>query len=296
VKRRRSRKKSKPIAINAPKRKKMLKIITADERLAEVRGPKILIVGPPGVGKTTLLRTVNPATTLFIDLEAGDLAVQDVRVDQVRARSWAECRDLACFLGGPNTALANDKAYSQAHFDAIAGDYGEGSTLDKYDLYFIDSITVAARLCLVWCQQQPENITDKGTVDMRGCYGALSREMLGWMSQLQHCKSKGVVFVGILEQVTDDFGRSSFGLQIDGKKAPREIPGIVDELIGMGSIMFGEETTPRRAFLCTPEAGNFIGFVPKDRSGRLDAYEEPHLGKLIAKLTGVPMLQAVAAE
>ena len=36
-----------------------MKIITADERLAARNGPKILVVGPSGVGKTSLLRILN---------------------------------------------------------------------------------------------------------------------------------------------------------------------------------------------------------------------------------------------
>jgi hypothetical protein len=55
-----------------------MKIISADQRLTERRGVKAVIVGPPGVGKTSQLRTLDPATTLFLDGEAGDLAVQDV--------------------------------------------------------------------------------------------------------------------------------------------------------------------------------------------------------------------------
>ena len=35
-----------------------MKIISADERLREQRGAKVLIVGPTGVGKTSLLRTL----------------------------------------------------------------------------------------------------------------------------------------------------------------------------------------------------------------------------------------------
>lgn len=263
----------------------MLKIITADQRLAEIRGPKILIAGPPGVGKTSLLRTLDPATTLFVDLEAGDLAVQDVRVDQIRARTWEECRDLACFLGGPNAAKRPADAYSQQHYDHVVKTYGGALKLEKYGTYFIDSITVAGRVCMAWAQQQPEAHTAKGDLDTRGMYGLLAREMVAWLTQLQHARTKAVVLVSILENVKDDFGRASWSLQIDGSKAARELPGIVDQVIGMAMVAFGEAPEKHRAFLCTPEADDLAGFLPKDRSGRLDAYEEPHLGKLLTKLT-----------
>ena len=74
-----------------------LQIITADQRLAEKKGHKIVVCGASGVGKTTLARTLNPSTTLFMDLEAGDAAIEGCAIDVVRPRTWAECRDLACF-------------------------------------------------------------------------------------------------------------------------------------------------------------------------------------------------------
>ena len=44
-----------------------LPIITADQRLAEPRGIKGCIFGKSGIGKTSLLWTLDPARTLFID-------------------------------------------------------------------------------------------------------------------------------------------------------------------------------------------------------------------------------------
>jgi len=81
-----------------------MKIIDADTRLKERSGAKILIVGPSGVGKTSLLRTMASAmlaSTLFVDIEAGDIAVADLPIASVRPRTWQECRDVACVLGGP---------------------------------------------------------------------------------------------------------------------------------------------------------------------------------------------------
>ena len=40
---------------------------------------------------------------------------------------------------------------------------------------------------------------------------------------------------------------------------------------------------PYRAFVCGP---NPWGYPAKDRSGRLDMIEEPHLGRLMAKIRG----------
>lgn len=260
-----------------------LKIISADERMAQDKGVKALVVGPAGVGKTTLLRTLDLGSTLFIDLEAGDLAVQDVKVDTLRPRTWEECRDLAVYLGGPNPALPATAVYSQAHYDAVAESMGGDSALAKYETYFVDSITVAGRLCFKWCEQQPESFNDRGKKDTRGTYGLMGREMIGWLTHLQHTRGKNVIFVGILENLKDEFNVTSWQLQIEGGKTGKELPGIVDQIATMQFIDFGDGK-PVRALICTQP--NPWVYPAKDRSGRLDQVEEPHLGKWLAKLTG----------
>ncbi|MGY2987673.1 ATP-binding protein [Bradyrhizobium sp. USDA 4508] len=258
-----------------------LRIITADERMAQDKGVKALIVGPAGVGKTTLLRTLNPATTFFIDLEAGDLAVRDVPVDTMQPRTWEECRDLACYLGGPNPSLPPTACYSQAHYDAMVEVMGPADAITKYDTYFVDSITVAGRLCFRWCEQQPESFNDKGKKNLLGTYGLMGREMIGWLTHLQHTRDKNIIFVGILEYVRDEYNISTWELQIDGSKTGKELPGIVDEILTMQFVDFGDGQ-PVRALVCTQP--NPWKFPAKDRSGKLDQIEEPHLGRLMAKI------------
>jgi hypothetical protein len=261
-----------------------MRIITADERLRERTGVKALIVGPPKIGKTSLLRTLDPDHVLFIDLEAGDLAIADLRIDTLRPQTWQECRDLACFLTGPNPSLPPTACYSPAHHEAICSGF-EGMSLDKYETYFIDSITVAARLCFRWCEQQPESFSERsGRKDVRGCFGLLGREMIGWLTQLQHARQKSVIFVAVLERIVDEFKRGEWSIQIEGQKTARELPAIVDEIITLAAIDFADDQPPTRCFVCTNP--NPWSFPAGDRSGKLEQLEPPDLGRLLAKLTG----------
>lgn len=270
-----------------------LKIISADERMSQDKGVKALIVGPAGVGKTSLLRTLEPNSSLFIDLEAGDLAVQDVKIDTMRPRTWEECRDLACYLGGPNPALPATACYSTDHYNAVCETMGGAEALAKYETYFVDSITVAGRLCFKWCEQQPESFNDRGKKDTRGTYGLMGREMIGWLTHLQHTRGKNVIFVGILENLKDEFNVTSWELQIEGSKTGKELPGIVDEILTLQFVDFGDGA-PVRAFVCTQP--NAWKYPAKDRSGRLEQVEQPHLGKLLAKLTGKGERKPVSHE
>jgi hypothetical protein len=260
-----------------------MKIVGADERLAEKRSVKILLAGQAGVGKTWQLHTVDPRGALFLDIEAGDLSIQDVAVDTIRIDDWQTARDVACRIGGPNPSFGPLSCYSQAHYEKIGGQL---ENLDHYKIIFVDSITAVSRLCFRHAEQQPEARSDRtGAKDTRAAYGLHARELLLWLHQLQHVRDKHIVFVGVLERQTDDFNRHiGFQVQMEGAKVPREIGAIVDEFIIMDWVKFDGRDEPTRAFVCT--SPNKFGFPAKDRSGRLDPIEEPHLGKLLTKIVG----------
>ncbi|MGE5219281.1 MAG: AAA family ATPase, partial [Chloroflexota bacterium] len=141
-----------------------------------------------------------------------------------------------------------------------------------------------SRLSFRWAEQQPEAHSERtGRKDVRGAYGLHGREMILWLNQLQHARRMNVIFVGILERVTDEFNVATWQLQSEGSKTSRELPGIVDQIITMQWLDFGNTKTPTRGFVCTNP--NPWAYPAKDRSGRLEQIEQPHLGKLMAKLT-----------
>ena len=260
----------------------VLPIISADQRLAETRGVKGVLIGSSGIGKTSQLWTLEPELTLFFDLEAGDLAVDGWAGDTIRPRTWQECRDFAVFIGGPNPALRDEQPYSQAHYEDVCKRFGDASVLDRYETVFIDSITVAGRLCFQWCTGQPQAHSDKtGKPDMRGAYGLMGQEMIGWLTHLQHTRNKNIWFVGILDEKLDDFNRRVFSLQIEGAKTGLELPGIVDEVITLAELK-DDDGANYRAFVS--QTLNPWGYPAKDRSGRLDLVEEPNLQKLMEKI------------
>jgi hypothetical protein len=90
-------------------------------------------------------------------------------------------------------------------------------------------------------------------------------------------RGKNVFFVGILENLKDEFNVTSWELQIEGSKTGKELPGIVDQIVTMQFIDFGDGKAVR-ALVCTQP--NAWKYPAKDRSGRLEQIEEPHLGKL----------------
>ena len=268
-----------------------MKIISADERLSEKRGAKILITGPTGVGKTSLLRTLDPARTLFLDSEAGDLSVRDVPVDTIRVDDWRTAVDLACRIGGPNPSFPPTSAYSAAHYEAVGGAL---ENLDRYESDFrrqhyrnrpalFSSRRAAAGGALRAHRQEGHP---------RSTYGLHGRQMVHWLQQLQHARGKNVVFVAVLERVVDEFNRFiEWRPQLEGGKTGRELPAIVDQIVTMQWVDFGDGK-PVRAFVCT--SPNPWGYPAKDRSGRLEQVEPPDLGKLIAKL--IPTISNPAAE
>lgn len=269
-----------------------LRIVTADERLSAANNKtSAAIFGPPGAGKTSLLKTLPPKETICLDLEAGMKSVQDWPGDSIPVRTFTDALDIGCLVGGINPAADPNGFFSEGHYQHLAQAYPDlVRLLAGKSIVFVDSITDLTRQAMAWAKTRPESFSEKtGKPDARGAYGLLAREVIGLLKHLQHAQGRTVIFVGILEKVTDEFNRTTWQPQMEGGKAGRELPGIVDQVISMSLFepegdgwRHDPERADTRRLVC--RAGNPYGLPAKDRSGRLDVTEPPDLGALLAKI------------
>jgi hypothetical protein len=281
-----------------------LKIVTAEQRLTEDAAKTTMAVfGPSGVGKTSLLRTLPARDTLCIDLEAGMKSVQDWPGDSIPVRTFADAVDITCLVGGVDPAVPPDGFFSEAHWQHLAGSYPDlVQLIATKTTIFVDSITDLTRQAMAWAKLRPEALSERtGRPDTRGAYGLLAREVIGLLKHLQHAPGKTVIFVGILERLLDDSGRTTWQPQMEGGRTARELPGIVDQVISMslfspdtdtaaaasGGWRHDPEHGSTRRLVC--RAGNPYGLPAKDRSGRLDLTEPPDLGALLRKINSPSM-------
>ena len=143
----------------------------------------------------------------------------------------------------------------------------------EYDSVVLDSISEIAEICL-----QQEKMSNK---DGRMAYGNMT-DQVNYLIRAFRDLPINVYMTAKLEKAKDEItGRIMFQPSMPGQKASQSLPYYFDEVFVLRSEVNDSNENVR--FLQTFTDANYIA---KDRSGRLELYEEADLGKVIAKIGG----------
>lgn len=208
-------------------------------------GPiKVLVYGKSGMGKTHLISTLS--NPFVISTESGLLTLRRSQIPYVTVKSRAQLADVYRWIAGSQEAR-------------------------QFETICLDSISDLAEMALAEIKAT--------TKDGRQQYGMLGDSMNQVIRDFRDLPFN--VYMSAKQEFDkDDFsGMMINRASMPGKQLAASLPYFFDEVFQLHTL-----TTPQgqsyRALRTQADPANDA----KDRSGCLDPVEEPHLGKIFAKI------------
>lgn len=256
-----------------------MKFLTASERAKQPKPINVLLHGKSGSGKTTQAQGLPAETTLFIDFEAGTLALQDWQGPILSIRDqavdlnkhpWELAQAICSLCSGPDMTVKPGETYSKAYYDKVSEAMPEVVEMLKgIKTIYLDSLSDASRVAYSWCSQQPYAVSKKtGNEDGLAIYGALGREMVAFAQRMQHAP-KDLIAAVILDEDKDNLDRTIYTPQLAGQTAKNQLIGIFDIALTIHTDET-EDGVQRCFYTQTP---NKFGYPAKDRSDLLSPVE-----------------------
>jgi len=214
---------------------------------ATAQAVKLLVYGQAGAGKTSLIPTL--PTPVILSAEGGLLSIADTNLPFIEITSMDDLREAYKWLTSSTEA---------AEFESVA----------------LDSISEIAEVVL--------NAEKKINKDPRAAYGAMQEQMADIIRGFRDLPGKHVYMSAKLEKTQDEMGRVLYAPSMPGNKTGQSLPYFFDEVLALRVEKDAEGNT-RRA-LMTDGDGLWLA---KDRSGKLEVWEDADLGEIIKKIGGV---------
>tara|TARA_R110000822_G_scaffold188169_3_gene327343 strand:+ start:323 stop:988 length:666 start_codon:yes stop_codon:yes gene_type:complete len=144
---------------------------------------------------------------------------------------------------------------------------------DEFESVVLDSISEIAEVVLAH--------EKKVNKDGRAAYGEMDVQLSEIIRAFRDLNMH-VLMTAKLEKQQDEMGRMLYFPSLPGNKTAQKLPYFFDEVLAL-RIEKDEEGKTQRALMCDSDGL----WLAKDRSGKLEAWETPDLGEIIAKIGGV---------
>lgn len=143
---------------------------------------------------------------------------------------------------------------------------------DEFESVVLDSISEIAEVVL--------SHEKKINKDGRAAYGEMDVQLSEIIRAFRDLNMH-VLMTAKLEKQQDEMGRMLYFPSLPGNKTAQKLPYFFDEVLAL-RIEKDEEGKTQRALMCDSDGL----WLAKDRSGKLDVWESPDLGEIIAKVGG----------
>jgi phage nucleotide-binding protein len=145
---------------------------------------------------------------------------------------------------------------------------------EKYASVVLDSISEIGEVVLI----HEKRINKDG----RAAYGEMAVQMTSIIRAFRDLAGKHVLMTAKVEKSQDESGRILYAPSMPGAKVGQQLPYFFDEVLAL-RVEKDAEGIAQRAIMCDSDGL----WLAKDRSGKLDAWEAPDMGAIIAKIGGV---------
>lgn len=142
-----------------------------------------------------------------------------------------------------------------------------------YESVVLDSISEIAEVVL--------SHEKKNNKDGRAAYGEMDTQLSEIIRAFRDLEMH-VLMTAKLEKQQDEMGRMLYFPSLPGNKTAQKLPYFFDEVLAL-RVEKDEDGKTQRALMCDSDGL----WLAKDRSGKLDGWESPDLGEIIAKVGGV---------
>lgn len=222
----------------------------------------ILVYGQSGSGKTSVAATL-PGKVLIVNAENGllsissgkEMAVYDITVDKDGKELGREWR-----------------------FEKLLHLLKEvlpGMT-EKFDWLVFDSLTEISQNV---AEALKKKYPDKS--DSLKLWGEYNDLMVAFIKQLRDYRPFNILLLALDSIDKDDTGKRFTGVDINGKVSSR-VPALLDEVFYLKDFEGADGKKVKKLITST-----YQNITAKDRSGKLDQFEDPNLSNIVAKINGV---------
>jgi hypothetical protein len=233
---------------------------TTSAQESTTNGVKMLVYGGSGMGKTVLTATL--PNVVMLSAESGTLSLSEGNLRKIYPNMPFTCPV-------PMIKISTVEQLKEAYDWCV-----QSREAQQFQSVALDSLSEIAEAVL--------NNAKRQVKDPRQAYGELIDKMEMVVRLFRDLPGKHVYMAAKMEPMKDELsGVVKYGPSMPGAKLGPKLPYYFDFVFRLGV-----NKTPQGSEYRFLQTSADIQYEAKDRSGRLDAMEYPHLGSIIAKAVG----------